>query len=386
MRESHVRTCLGLLVCLLLTPGIAVSASGTSKGKLSRSDLCGECHKDIFQMWSKSAHARSLEDPIFLNAYRETESRQGEAVSRVCLRCHAPAAGILGDSKLEQKISWEGVSCDICHVLTSVEFAGQAPTMTFSPGPVKHGPIENAVSGRHETAYSELHTTSLVCAGCHQFVSADGTPVMTTYAEWQESDAAKKGKDCQTCHMGLQKADVVDPKILRVPESMVNLHQVPGGHSIDQLNKALSVTIRPEHSAGELRLGIALRNDGAGHSVPTGMPGRRVNLELRVATSDGKTYQEQRSYGETFTDAAGVLITRDSDYFAPGVKCTADTRIRSGEQRLESFRFPVPAGSSADISVKLRYEHAPTGDDVNRTNITFYSEQRTVGPETPAGR
>lgn len=236
------------------------------KGQLSRSDTCGECHKDIYRMWRASAHSRPMEDPIFLDAYRETDAREGETVSRICLGCHAPAAGILKDPKPAQKVTWEGVNCDICHVLTSVQFTGQVPVMTFSPGPVKHGPIENAVSGRHEIVYSELHTKSLVCAGCHQFVNAEGTPIMTTYSEWEKSAAAKERKGCQACHMGRQKADVVDPKVMRVPDSMVNLHEVPGGHSLEQLNKALAVTIRPSRANGELQRGY--RSEASPRALP----------------------------------------------------------------------------------------------------------------------
>jgi hypothetical protein len=327
-----------------------------------------------------------MEDQVFLDAYRQTEEREGEAVSKVCLACHAPAAGILKDPKLAQKVTWEGVSCDICHVMSAVQVTGQSAAMTFDPGPVKRGPIKDAVSGRHDVAYSELHTTAEVCAGCHQYVNSDGTSVMTTYSEWLASPAATAGKNCQACHMGKQKADVVDPKIMRDPDATVNLHQVPGGHSLEQLNKALSVNLKPVHANGSVQLGISLRNDGAGHSVPTGMPGRRVLLEVRVQTSDGKTFEEHREYGETWTDASGSVISRDSGYFAKGVKLTGDTRLRAGEDRVESFSFPVSASASADVTVKLRYEHAPNGDGENRTNITFYSETRSVGAETPAGR
>ena len=101
--------------------GFAVAATPLPKGQVSRSDLCAECHKDIYKMWRSSAHSRSMEDPIFLDAYRETDERQGEEVSKICLKCHAPAAGILKDPKLALKVTWEGVSCDICHVMSAVQ-------------------------------------------------------------------------------------------------------------------------------------------------------------------------------------------------------------------------------------------------------------------------
>ena len=374
---------------LLLLLG-SVVAAGLSFGKpmdkdqLTRSDICGECHRDIFDMWQRSAHAKAMEDPVFQDALRDTRSKEGEAVSRVCLGCHAPAVEFAKDAELEKKITWEGIGCDICHSLTAVRMEGPGPKLVFEPGPVKRGPIRDAVSTGHDVAYSELHTQSLACAGCHEFANSDGTAIMTTYSEWKGSESAKQGKTCQLCHMGRTKANVVDPKVKRVPGQEVNLHEMPGGHSLDQLHKALTVSFQPERKGDELLLDVRIANRGAGHAVPTGMPGRRVFLDLTVRSSDGRSFEERKVYGKSFADASGKTITRDSAYFAKGVKLETDSRLRPDEQRVERFRFPIPTSATAFVSVKLRYEHSPTGGPENRTSITFLSEDRTLPPSDAA--
>jgi hypothetical protein len=366
-----------------VTAAVAVltaSAGLSPAAPISPSATCGECHKDIHRMWSASAHARSMEDAVFLEAYREAKSGEGEEVSRQCLACHAPLTVVSADWDLAQKITWEGVHCDVCHGMVAVDTAGPNPRPVLDIGKVKRGPIKDAASSAHEVAYSELHTTALACAPCHEGSTADGVKVMTTYSEYLESSAAREGKTCQTCHMGKTRANVVDPKVARVASAEVNLHEVPGGHSLDQLHKALQVALDPKRKGDSLLVTVRLTNKGAGHAVPTGMPGRRVILDLAVRSGTGAAFEEKRTYTKIFTDAEGATITRDSRYFTKGLQLAADTRIQADEKRSETFRFAVPAASSAHVTLKLHYEHAPTGGPENRTWITFYTENRTLPP------
>lgn len=362
------------------------AAPPSPAGAPTSSDRCGECHRDIYRTWKASAHARSMDEEVFLQAFRETEARDGDAAARTCLRCHAPLAEVTRDWKLDQRVTWEGVSCDVCHSLVSVDMSGFGPRQILDVGPVKRGPIADAASTEHEVAYSELHTTALACAWCHEFANADGTPIMTTYTEWKGSAAARDGRTCQACHMAKSRANVVDPKVARVPRAEVNVHEVPGGHSLEQLHKALDVAIEPRQEGDSLAVFVRLTNKGAGHAVPTGMPGRRVILDLRVRSSTGETFEESRTYGKFFADAEGGRVALDSRLFTKGVRLDSDTRIRSDERRVETFRFPVPARATAFVTLKLHYEHAPTAGAEGRTWLTFYSENRTLVPRSPAGR
>jgi hypothetical protein len=178
--------------------------------------------------------------------------------------------------------------------------------------------------------------------------------------------------------MGRVRAAVVDPKVARVQHAEVNVHEVPGGHSLDQLHKALSVTVHPKHAGDSLRVEVRLTNKGAGHAVPTGMPGRRVVLDVRVRTSDGTTFEDSRIYERFFLDASGRRVTEASRYFTGGIRLESDSRIRADERRVETFSFPVSASATAYMTVRLNYEHAPMAQDEGRTLLTFYSESRTL--------
>jgi hypothetical protein len=61
-----------------------------------------------------------MEGAVFLGALQETAQSEGQSVTRLCLRCHAPLADVIGDAALEKKVSWDGVSCDACHSITNV--------------------------------------------------------------------------------------------------------------------------------------------------------------------------------------------------------------------------------------------------------------------------
>jgi hypothetical protein len=151
---------------------------------------------------------------------------------------------------------------------------------------------------------------------------------------------------------------------------------MPGGLSLTQLNKALEVAMDAAWHSDGLELTIRLTNKGAGHAVPTGMPGRRVILAVSVRTSDGQSFEARRLYTKSFRDGEGRTITRDGVVFGPGVHFDSDSRIQPDEKRTETFTFPVSPGASAHVSLKLHYEHAPTGGPENRTWLTFYSAER----------
>jgi len=165
----------------------------------------------------------------------------------------------------------------------------------------------------------------------------------------------------------------------RVVDAPVNIHDTPGGHSLGQLHRALAVTIEGDRRAEELALTVRLLNRGAGHAVPTGMPGRRVILKLDVRTSSGRSVRDERIYGRFFKDAAGQWITRDAGYFALGAAPQSDSRLRPGEAREERFTVPVAAEDIAYVTLELVYEHAPLGGEEGRVRLTFLTEKRTFG-------
>jgi hypothetical protein len=131
---------------------------------------------------------------------------------------------------------------------------------------------------------------------------------------------------------------------------------------------------------------VRITNKGAGHAVPTGMPGRRVILAVEVGTADGRLLTDRRVYTKTFLGADGRPVVQDRGFFGRGIRVDADSRIRPDEERVETFHFPVPAEAPARVTMKLHYEHTPTGGPEDGTWLTFYAEERMLPPEPRRGR
>jgi len=356
---------------------IAGTVLDAKPGTFNSSEQCGSCHRDIFGAWKKSAHARAVEDPLFIDAMRELSASGGDV--RICLRCHAPTVGITKDFGLEKKISWEGVTCDYCHSITALGVDTTARP-TVRPGETKFGPIHDAQSGEHDTAFRDYFSRSELCAECHEYTNPQGLALLTTYSDWKASSWATNGKSCQSCHMFEVGANVVDPKIQRVPNAPVNLHAMPGGHTIDQLNKALSVKARVHRSGETLSMDVDLINVGAGHSIPTGSAARQILLEIRVDGSSGKAHQATRTYDRVLTDAAGVPLSRDVEFFSRAAKVKSDTRIAAGKTRTEHFDFDIGTGSIANVKLRLLYRSMPDPRRPAGEGQVFYTQSWTVPP------
>lgn len=361
----------------LAAAGTPADARPATAREFRSAERCGTCHRDIHAAWKQSAHAHSLEAPLFQDALEELRAEGGD--ERVCLGCHAPIAGIARDVTLDRKITWEGVTCDYCHSTESIE-AGPIPRLRVVPGNVKYGPIEDAASGDHETAFRDFFTKSEVCAPCHEYTSPSGVGVLTTYSDWKASPQAAAGKTCQSCHMSAVRGDVVDPKVQRVPEAEVNLHSMPGGHSIDQLNQAVRARGQVARRGDKLELEVEVVNRGAGHAVPTGSAARQVVLDVRMDTNRGQRVEETRVYQRVLTDADGVPLVRDRDLFARAVKLASDTRLQAGETRTERFQFAIDPGSLVNLKLQLSYRYTPAPGREPLVSQVFYTQSWTLPP------
>jgi hypothetical protein len=262
------------------------------------------------------------------------------------------------------------VTCDFCHSLKSVQVEGHSVTMNVRFDGTKTGPLQDASSMAHGTAFSAVHTSSLVCAGCHEYRNTQGFGVLTTYSEWEASSYSANGVNCQGCHMAETAADVVDPKVKRLARSAVNLHAMPGSRSIDMLNKAVSLRLRTRREGGQLIAEVDLENHGAGHAIPTGSPLRRIELEVEVAAR-GQPLREQRTYQRRVADKDGKLVEREELIFLRAAKEITDTRLKPGEKRQEVFRFPLPATQSARIYARLWYYYSPQEREAEAQRVKF---------------
>ena len=368
-------------VCLsLFAVVIAASLQAAASATIQGSEQCGRCHTTIYQSWKNSVHAEALGNENFLLAFRATQETGDAALAKLCLRCHAPVTRLNGDGELLYHLTWEGVNCDICHSVAAMNPTKSGFEPVLKPGDVKYGPFEDAVGDAHQVKGTEIHNQSEMCAWCHQYANPEGTPILATWSEWKKSKAAENGLTCQSCHMGEATTNATDPRLDRDPGARINLHAAPGGHSLEQLHKALSVALRPEREGDNLDVEVAITNKGAGHAVPTGMPGRRVIMTTELRVVGGETYEATRVFGKSLETADGELITRDRDYFMPGVRLKSDTTIQPDEQRKVLFHYKVPARATAIFTVKMFYEHTYSGAVGEKDRINFLSQKRTIRP------
>ena len=350
------RTLLGLLAVLWM--GHATAAGAAEKPLVNptgftRSQVCGSCHQDIFAMWRDSKHARAFENPLFAAAFREVRREAGNA-KELCLRCHAPIAGITGDLDVQQAITREGVSCDFCHSVTGVAIRDTTSPFHVEVGATKRGTKVGATSPAHAVQPSILHKSSRLCGGCHEFRNDEGLAVIGTFSEWRASSYPSELRPCQDCHF-VPVSGRIAVQRQGAPGATIPDHRLQ--RSQEQLREAVKLDlVRTTRKAGRLEVVLAVRNIGSGHAVPTGHPSRRLLLkvEARSVGSGALLGDATQTYEKVILGGSGKTLLRDVELFLRGRE-VRDTRITPGQARTETFAFPVPSGEAIRVHAELEY-------------------------------
>jgi hypothetical protein len=354
----------------LLLFAAAISTGTADMTPPASAELCGRCHRSIQEAWKTSSHAQAMESRLFQDALALAEADFGLDGRKTCLGCHAPIAVKTGDLRLEKKVSWEGVTCDYCHSVREVS-PGEWPKAVLTFAPVKSGPWKDSVSTAHGVAYSPLHSSSMLCATCHEYKNAAGLAVLTTYSEWKNSDYARQGRQCQSCHMYRVAGDVVDPREARLQHAQINLHQMPGSHSLDQLTRAIKAQLFAWREGDKVRVKVDLLNQLAGHSFPTGSPLRQLVLEVRADSYAGSQFRDERVLTRTVADRQGTVLDREHQVFIKGARVVSDTRLAPGEKRSENFSFAMPAGKQVQVKATLVYVYSPMARTQAQQRVNF---------------
>jgi len=344
----------GFVPPVLATPPIKLESNS-----LNPSARCAECHQEIYATWRRGMHSMATSDPIFEASYNQAYRYTAGKAKEVCLRCHAPVAVHTGDLEMQNPISREGVTCDYCHSVVSVDLKKRDNPIGIVLDGVKRGPLRVATSPVHKVARSPLHQSSNFCAGCHEYVNRNGLPVLSTYSEWKSSPQATEGKTCQTCHMPLTPGETV-PSHLAPARGKINLHDISGWHSVEQVKKAAKVRIlQVERKAGEaVEIQVEVANIGSGHSIPTGTPTRRLVLEVVLFVGGREVTRFTREYQKKLLDKEGRLIFEDYRAMLDARTVMQDNRLRPGEKRVERFEAVVlPKGPlRAEAALYYRYD------------------------------
>jgi len=331
-----------VMALLALVSSPAVSVRGAIAAPLQPSRFCDACHGPIRTQWAASGHASSWTNPVFRAFLAQATEKLGKDVQASCLPCHAPLAHVTGDAKVEDAIAKEGVGCTFCHNVSAVDPSTKPGSYTFDPSDAHpmRGPYGDAdTTSAHGSLFSEIHTKSEFCSGCHSFSHpVSGVLIEGTYLSWKRSGGAEYEMTCQECHMPptAGRAATVTEKT----RPAVYAHLFAGPRKAPAMLDG-AATMKGAVEGGRLRLEV--ENAKAGHSLPGGGNSMRtITLDVvfrNAAGAEVQSFQAER-FGTEFADADGNF---------PVPKWNAHSVARDTEIGPDSSRVvwcDIPAGAS----------------------------------------
>jgi hypothetical protein len=347
---------------------------------------CGNCHPGVYREWAGSGHARSANGKRFGQLYAGLDGhgrRAGWGLltehpdgAGVCSSCHAPTVRdddpALFDLRRVGGVAARGVHCDYCHKVSGLNDGpiglahGRFLHTLLRPGEGQlfFGPLDDVDRG--DDAYSPFYRDSRYCAACHEGV-VFGVPVYTTYSEWLDSPARRRGQHCQACHMkptGRTTNIAPGHGGRERPSSTLANHVFWDGSQEQMLRRSLRLLARPARRPHGVEVRITLEARGVGHRVPTGFIDRQVILVVEATTPRGVNLKPTQgptlppAVGRPLAGKAGKLYARllkDQRGKGPVPFWRAhsppdDTRLRP--ERPDEVRFTFPA-EAARVHVRV---------------------------------
>ena len=309
-----------------------------------KAESCGQCHREIYDEWKSSIHARAYEDPYF-QAYWKKDKNVW-----VCLNCHAPLENqqptLITDiprgrdekavqepnQHYDAEYQKESVTCAVCHVRDGIIY----------------GPFEDSAAP-HPTQFDPNFRTAQLCYRCHNVVSGPAQFYRVgpcgTYAEYEgKFFMQERGFICQSCHM----PEIDRPVATNSPIRRGRQHLWRGGHDPDMIKRAVAVEVKadpPSPKPGDrVAFTLTLVNAGAGHKIPTGDPDRFFTVEFSVEDTRGHVLKE-----ETSTMGRWIM-------WQPAILELYDNRLLPLASREYTFAYQVP-DKAEGLKLKTRVQY-----------------------------
>jgi hypothetical protein len=202
-----------------------------------------------------------------------------------------------------------------------------------------------------------------------------GTVIYNSYGEWLDSPYSNPatGKTCQDCHMPVSDAQfTVFPEKGGILRDYVPFHDhyMPGASDANLLQHAVSLASSVKHVGDQLQVQVSVTNDQTGHSVPTDEPNRSMILVVEAVDAQGKTVNlvqgpTNPAWSGNYSGTPGktfAKVLRDdwtgetptTAYWRP-VTVVEDSRLVAMATDTTQYTFDLPAGTSAQVSVKLYF-------------------------------
>jgi hypothetical protein len=307
--------------------------------------------------------------------------------------CHAPTTRQTKDYAARDPITAEGVGCDFCHSVQAVDPANPQDSVKFQMGKTKYGPLRHAQSPVHNIVPSELHKRSEFCAICHEYKNPNGLTILGTYGEWKGSSYAKRGTQCQDCHMPLIPGRVVALGVKNDTPDSINLHDISGSHDIEKVRKAITLDVAGYEWLGE-RVWVYLKvaNAGSGHCFPTGLPMHRAVLEVTLHNKETEVARREIPFEIVLLDSSGRPLRREHEVFVAAARVGNDTRLKPNETRSIDIPFRDIKAAQLILRAVLYYQYSTEavvvdekGERLEPVEMKFLiaSRQSSVKPPGP---
>jgi len=323
----------------------AVPHQEIPEGLLSLSaEHCGSCHPQHYEEWKYSTHSHAWTDLQF-----QAELKK-ESSPYLCINCHIPlqnqqeyiVSGLIdGDiyqpvreknPQFDRKLQQEGINCASCHVrnntIIATSISGKAP---------------------HLTLKDTLFLSEKLCISCHNAIAVVTPSLVCSFEtgdEWKSGPYFEE-KNCISCHMELTMREI-SPGF---GERISHLHYVAGSGipKFDTVETKIlnGLSFFPSSLEDsyfineEMVFDLKVKNELAGHNVPTGDPERFFMITFEIINESGiiLTTQNHR-IGETWE-------------WHPEAKKITDNNLIPNEERTFTFSHKVVEKGKYTLRVKV---------------------------------
>lgn len=260
------------------------------------SEQCGVCHQDHYDEWKMSTHSHAWTDLQF-----QAELKK-ETNPFMCINCHIPLqnqqeyiiTGLIdGDiyqpvkelnPKFDPALKQEGVNCAACHIRDNAIV----------------GPTGSDLAP-HKTVKDPTFLSESLCLSCHNTTGIISSTLVCTFEtgdEWKKGPYFGK-KNCINCHM-----DTISREIVPGYGNKLSHQHYFSGSGIPKLD-SLETTIlnglsfspspiKSSYSREEsVSFNLKVKNEFAGHNVPTGDPERFIIIRLEIRNEIGEIVKEE---------------------------------------------------------------------------------------------
>jgi tetratricopeptide (TPR) repeat protein len=370
------------------------------------SEKCGECHKDIYQQWSHSAHHfASFNNQFYRKSIEYMQDVQHSTkASQWCAGCHDHAVLFSGKwqtpirHQIDTPEAQAGLGCLSCHAISHVRgtMGNAGYTLQYnalhdlasSDNPVVRSFVKFLTYVNPEphrrTFLKPFMRTSQYCSACHK--THLDVPVnsyrwvrgFNDYDNWQASGVSGQGArsfyypdkpmGCQDCHMPLVKAH--DPA---ATQGMVHAHYFAAANTaVPTANEDDAQLKRVEHflKSGFMRVDVFAASPV---EKPRMLQMRHNSSETPVLASTFAVGEESDQQAQVFLRDVGKIaapLNRGQRTFEPGSTVRVDVVVRT--LKIGHF-FPGGTVDAEEVWLELK--------GIDATGRTVFWSGKTAQPD-----